>query len=47
VLFITGFVGNAAIGNGVLEYGMQMLSKPFAMHALAEKVRGMIGARAC
>jgi PAS domain S-box-containing protein len=47
VLFITGFAGNAAIGNGVLEYGMQMLSKPFAMHALAEKVRGMIGARAC
>ena len=41
VLFITGYAHNAAIGNGVLEPGMEMLSKPFALDALAAKVRGM------
>jgi CheY-like chemotaxis protein len=30
VLFITGYAQNAAIGNGVLEPGMAMLSKPCA-----------------
>jgi CheY-like chemotaxis protein len=41
VLFITGYAHNAAIGNGVLEPGMEMLSKPFALDALAAKVRAM------
>ncbi len=44
VLFITGYAANAAIGNGVLEPGMQMLTKPFALDALAAKVRAMIEA---
>jgi DNA-binding response OmpR family regulator len=42
VLFITGFAGNAAVGNGVLEAGMEILTKPFAMDALAAKLRGMV-----
>ena len=42
VLFITGYAHNAAIGNGVLEAGMEMLTKPFAMDALAAKIRWMI-----
>ena len=31
VLFITGYAENAAIGNGHLEPGMQLLTKPFAV----------------
>jgi PAS domain S-box-containing protein len=42
VLFVTGFAGNAAIGNGMLEPGMQILTKPFAMAALAAKLRSMV-----
>ena len=42
VLFITGYAQNAAIGNGVLEAGMAMMTKPFALDALATKIRAMI-----
>jgi PAS domain S-box-containing protein len=42
VLFITGYAHNAAFGNGVLAHGMELMSKPFALDALAEKVRSMI-----
>ena len=42
VLFITGYAENAAIGNGHLESGMQVLTKPFAMEALAAKIRELI-----
>jgi PAS domain S-box-containing protein len=42
VLFITGYAQNAAIGNGILEPGMAMLTKPFALDALGTKIRFMI-----
>jgi len=42
VLFITGYADNVAIGNGRMEPGMQVLTKPFAMSALAARVRGII-----
>jgi CheY-like chemotaxis protein len=42
VLFITGYAENAVIGNGHLEHGMQVITKPFVMEALANKVREMI-----
>ncbi|MFC0409013.1 PAS domain-containing protein [Roseomonas elaeocarpi] len=42
VLFITGYAENAAIGNGVLEPGMRVITKPFALEALATKIRAMI-----
>ncbi|WP_167509486.1 ATP-binding protein [Corallococcus llansteffanensis] len=42
VLFITGYAENAAVGNGLLEPGMQMLTKPFNIDALADKVQAMI-----
>jgi PAS domain S-box-containing protein len=42
VLFITGYAENAAIANGHLEPGMEILAKPFAMSTLANKVREMI-----
>ena len=42
VLFITGYAENAAVGNGHLDSGMEILAKPFAMSTLASKVRAMI-----
>jgi DNA-binding response OmpR family regulator len=39
VLFITGYAENAAIGNGHVEPGTQVLTKPFAMDALARRMR--------
>jgi CheY-like chemotaxis protein len=42
VLFITGYAENATLANGFLEHGMQMLTKPFAVDALAQKIRHMI-----
>ena len=42
VLFITGYADNVAIGNGRMEPGMQVLTKPFALNALAARVQGMI-----
>ncbi|MDM0109534.1 PAS domain S-box protein [Variovorax sp. J22R24] len=42
VLFITGYAENAAVGNGHLERGMAVMTKPFEIAALANKVRGMV-----
>jgi PAS domain S-box-containing protein len=41
-LFITGYAENAAIGNGHLEPGMQVLTKPFPIDALAARVRELL-----
>ena len=42
VLFITGFAENAAVGNGHLEAGMELLTKPFSLDALTTKVADML-----
>jgi signal transduction histidine kinase/CheY-like chemotaxis protein len=43
VLFITGFAYGAALGRGAaLEVGMEIMTKPFTLDALASKVREMI-----
>jgi PAS domain S-box-containing protein len=42
VLFITGYAENAAVGNGHLEPGMEVMAKPFAMVELANKITEMI-----
>ncbi|MBB3660811.1 PAS domain S-box-containing protein [Rhizobium sp. BK650] len=42
VLFITGFAENAAVGNGHLEAGMEVITKPFVMTELANKITDMI-----
>ena len=42
VLFITGYVENAVVGNGHLEPGMTIMMKPFAMEALAGRIKEMI-----
>ncbi len=42
VLFITGYAENSVIGNGRLEPGMQVLTKPFAIETLAARVRQLV-----
>jgi PAS domain S-box-containing protein len=44
VLFITGYAENAAMANGFLAPGMEMMTKPFAVDALAARIRDMISA---
>ena len=45
VLFITGYAENAVLGNGHLEPGMQVITKPFVMEGLAGRIKEMIDAR--
>ena len=42
VLFITGYAENAAVGNGYLEQGMELLTKPFSIEALSMKVADIL-----
>ena len=42
VLFITGYAENAVVGNGHLDPGMELLTKPFAMEDLASRIRALI-----
>ncbi|GAA4346463.1 hypothetical protein GCM10023165_31070 [Variovorax defluvii] len=42
VLFITGYAENAVLGNGHLEPGMHVLSKPFELQVLAQRVKDLI-----
>jgi len=42
VLFMTGYAENAAVASGFLEPGMAMITKPFAMDALAKRIRESI-----
>jgi CheY-like chemotaxis protein len=42
VLFITGYAENAAISNGYLDHGMQVLTKPFAIDALSQRIRELL-----
>jgi PAS domain S-box-containing protein len=42
ILFITGYAENAAVSNGHLDHGMEILTKPFAMASLIGKVRKII-----
>ena len=44
VLFMTGYAENAAIAEGFLQPGMSMITKPFALEALAAKIREMLEA---
>lgn len=45
ILFITGYAENAAITNGLLEPGMHVLSKPFAIDKLAARIKSIIAER--
>ena len=43
ILFITGYAENAVLNHGHLEKGMQVLTKPFALEALASRIKSLIG----
>ncbi len=42
VLFITGYADTATVGNGRLDHGMEVMTKPFEISALTHKVRALI-----
>ncbi len=42
ILFITGYAENAAVGNGHLDPGMELLTKPFTLDALESKIADML-----
>jgi PAS domain S-box-containing protein len=42
ILFVTGYAHNAAVGNGLLEPGMEIMTKPFAIDILADRVLSML-----
>lgn len=42
VLFITGYAETAALGEGALEPGMQVVTKPFSLESLAARIRDML-----
>ncbi len=44
VLFITGYAENAVLNHGHLDPGMHVLTKPFAMEALASRIKELIAA---
>lgn len=42
VLFVTGYAENAVVGNGHLDVGMAVITKPFEINALAARVRDIV-----
>ncbi|WP_256215485.1 hybrid sensor histidine kinase/response regulator [Sphingobium sp. AP50] len=45
ILFITGYAENAVVGNRLLDHGMEIITKPFGIEAVANKIRDMIDQR--
>ena len=46
VLFVTGYAENAVVGNGHLDPGMQIITKPFPIAVLGARVREIIDGQA-
>ncbi len=42
VLFITGYAENTVFNHGHLQHGMQVVTKPFDINILAERIKTMI-----
>ncbi|WP_158258478.1 hybrid sensor histidine kinase/response regulator [Rhodopila globiformis] len=42
VLFITGYAPSAVLGSGRLEPGMQVITKPFTLNALAARIKALV-----
>ena len=42
VLFITGYAPSAVLGNDRLEPGMQVITKPFTLNALAARIKTLV-----
>jgi len=45
VLFMTGYAEAAARGNGFLDTGMEMITKPFTLESMASRIRSIVAAR--
>ena len=45
VLFITGYAETAVLDKGHLEPGIAVLTKPFSMESMAERIRSMIASQ--
>jgi PAS domain S-box-containing protein len=45
ILFITGYAENVAIAKGFLQPGMEMITKPFDLDKLSQRVREMVAAQ--
>ena len=43
VLFMTGYAGSAAVDGGFVKAGMALISKPFNMTTLMERVSALLG----
>ena len=43
ILFITGYAENAVVGNGYLDPGMHVLTKPFSVETLATRIQALVG----
>ncbi|WP_199173253.1 hybrid sensor histidine kinase/response regulator [Pollutimonas subterranea] len=43
VLFVTGYAENAIVRNGLLDSGMEVMTKPFTMASMGSKIRDLIG----
>ena len=43
VLFTTGYTPNAVVHGGVLDPGVELLTKPFTLEQLATKLRAVLG----
>jgi CheY-like chemotaxis protein len=42
VLFITGYAEQAFLGDGRLESGMQVMTKPFSLEAMARRIQDLL-----
>ncbi len=42
ILFITGYAENAVVGNGHLEPGMEIMTKPFVIATLGNRIRDLL-----
>ena len=42
VLYTTGYTRNAIVHNGIVDYGVAFLAKPFSIEALARKIREVL-----
>jgi len=43
ILFVTGYAHGGGLDEAPLDEGMQVITKPFAMEALEQRVRDMLG----
>ncbi|RWE28221.1 MAG: response regulator, partial [Mesorhizobium sp.] len=42
ILYTTGYTRNAIVHNGTLDFGTELLSKPYTIDELAEKIRKVL-----